>query len=114
MADVKISQLTGALTLDGTEVLPGVQDGATVKITAQDIADLAGGGGASYTDVTGTLTAGSTSLTLSDASITASSTLDFYTSVYGVNPTAVSVSTGTVTLTFEAQGSNIDVKVRVW
>lgn len=114
MADVKISQLTGAGALDGTEVLPGVQSGATVKITAQDIADLAGGGGASYTDVTGTLTAGSTSLTLSDASITTSSTLDFYTDVYGVNPTGVAVVTGSVTLTFEAQLSDVAVKVRVW
>ena len=114
MADVKISQLTGASALDGTEVLPGVQNGATVKITAQDIADLGGGGGASYTDVTGTLTAGSTSLTLSDASITTSSTLDFYTDVYGVNPTGVAVSTGSVTLTFEAQLSDVAVKVRVW
>ena len=113
MADVKISELTSAAALDGTELVPVVQNGSTVQTTAQDIADLSGGG-ASYTDVTGTLTAGSTSLTLSDASITSSSTLDFYTSVYGVNPTAVSISTGSVTLTFEAQLSNINVKVRVW
>lgn len=114
MADVKISELTSAASLDGTEIVPIVQSGSTVKTTAQDIADLGGGGGASYTEVTGTLSAGSTSLTLSDASITSSSTLDFYTSVYGVNPTAVSISTGSVTLTFEAQLSNINVKVRVW
>jgi len=114
MADVKISDLTSAAALDGTELVPVVQNGSTVQTTAQDIADLGGGGGASYTDVTGTLTAGSTSLTLSDASITSSSTLDFYTSVYGVNPTAVSISTGSVTLTFEAQLTNINVKVRVW
>ena len=114
MADVKISELTSAAALDGTELVPVVQNGSTVQTTTQDIADLGGGGGASYTDVTGTLTAGSTTLTLSDASITTSSTLDFYTSVYGVNPTAVSISTGSVTLTFEAQLSNIDVKVRVW
>ena len=114
MADVKISDLTSAAALDGTELVPVVQNGSTVQTTAQDIADLGGGGGASYTDVTGTLTAGSTSLTLSDASITNNSTLDFYTSVYGVNPTSVSISTGSVTLTFEAQLTNINVKVRVW
>ena len=67
-----------------------------------------------FTDVTGTLTAGSTSVTLSNAAITTSSTLDIYTDVYGVNPTDVSVSSGSVTLTFEAQESNIGVKVRVY
>lgn len=72
-----------------------------------------GGGGASWTDVTGTLTAGQTSITLSSASITTSSTLDFYTDVFGVSPTAASVSTGSVTLTFSAQQSDMSVKVRV-
>ena len=66
-----------------------------------------------YTDVTGTLTAGSTSITLSNAAITTSSTLDYYTDTFGVNPTNVSVSTGSVTLTFEAQSSDLGVKVRV-
>ncbi len=113
MADKKIDQLPSASTLDGTEVVAGFQSNATKKITTQAIANLASGG-ASFTDVTGTLSAGSTTLTLQDASITTSSTLDFYTDAYGVNPTAVSVSTGSVTLTFEAQQTNIAVKVRVW
>lgn len=42
--DKKISQLTAAATLTGTELLPIVQGGITVQTTAQDIADLAGGG----------------------------------------------------------------------
>ena len=66
-----------------------------------------------YTELTGTLTAGSTSLTLSDADISASSTVDYYTNYYGINPTGVSVSSGSVTLTFEAQDIDISVKVRV-
>ena len=70
-------------------------------------------GSSSWTDVTGTLTAGSTSITLSDSSITTSSTVEPFTDVFGVNPTAMSVSTGSVTLTFEAQQSNLGVKVRV-
>lgn len=42
--DKKISQLSGATTpLTGTEELAIVQGGSTVKATAQDIADLAGG-----------------------------------------------------------------------
>ena len=44
--DKKISQLTSATTpLTGTEELAIVQGGSTVKATAQDVADLGGGGG---------------------------------------------------------------------
>ena len=66
-----------------------------------------------YTELTGTLSAGNTSLTLSNASITASSTIDYYTDYFGVNPVSISVSTGSVTLTFEAQDIDLGVKVRV-
>lgn len=69
---------------------------------------------AGFTEVSGTLTAGSTSLTLSDASITTSSTLDFFTEKYGLSPEAVVVASGSVTLTFEAQDSDLGVKVRVY
>lgn len=72
-----------------------------------------GGGGTSYTDVTGTLTTGQTTLTLTNSAITTNSTLDFYTDTFGVNPTDVTVTTGSVTLTFEEQANDIDVKVRV-
>jgi hypothetical protein len=41
MADSKISDLTAASTLSGTEPVPVVQGGVTVKATAQDIANLA-------------------------------------------------------------------------
>lgn len=43
MANKKISELLTASQLDGTELLPLVQSNATVKATAQDIADLASG-----------------------------------------------------------------------
>jgi len=45
MADTKISALPSAGALAGTEPLPIVQGGNTVKTTVQDIANLAGGGG---------------------------------------------------------------------
>ena len=64
-------------------------------------------------DIIGTLTAGSTSITLSDNVITTTSTIDVYTDTFGVNPTNVVVATGSVTLTFEAQQSDLGVKVRV-
>lgn len=67
-----------------------------------------------FTEVSGTLSTGSTSITLSDASITTSSTIDVFVDTFGVNPTAMTVSTGSVTLTFEAQESNLGVKVRVY
>lgn len=72
-----------------------------------------GGGGSSWTDLTGTLMAGQTSVTIQNASITTSSTIDYYTDVFGINPTNVVVTTGQVVLTFEAQSSNLGVKVRV-
>ena len=65
------------------------------------------------TFVTGTLTAGSTSITLSDGSITTSSTFDIYVSTFGIQPTNAVVATGSITLSFLAQASNISVKVRV-
>lgn len=72
-----------------------------------------GGGGSSWTDVIGTLPAGETSITLNSAAITTNSTIDYYTSVFGVNPTNVSVINGSVTLTFDSQASDLGVKVRI-
>lgn len=45
MANVKISELTAGGALSGSEFVPIVQNGATVKTTTQAIADLGGGGG---------------------------------------------------------------------
>ena len=75
--------------------------------------ELGSGGGASWTDLTGTLAAGSTNLTISDNAILMTSTIDIYTDTFGVNPTNVSVSAGSITLTFEAQSNAVGVKVRV-
>lgn len=70
-------------------------------------------GGAPYKELTGTLTSGSTTLTITDSAITTTATYDFYADVFGLSPTAISLSTGSITLTFEAQQSNVTVKVRV-
>jgi len=110
MADIKISELSSASQLDGTEVVPAVQGSSTVKVPLGDIAALAAAG---VKTVSGTLSAGSTSITLQDASITGSSWLAPFTSVFGVNPTNMVASTGSVTLTFEAQQSNLDVGVAI-
>jgi hypothetical protein len=52
MANKKISQLTGAtVPLIGTEELAIVQSGQTVKVTAQDVANLGGGSSAKVAQV---------------------------------------------------------------
>lgn len=63
---------------------------------------------------TRTLTAGNTSITI-QADIRASSLIDVYTDTWGVNPTNVVADTtnDTITLTFEARSSDLDVKVEV-
>lgn len=70
-------------------------------------------GGDLWTDLTGTLAAGSTSLTISNPLITKSSTFDYYTEYFGINPVGESVTNGSITLTFEAQDVDLGVKVRV-
>lgn len=62
-------------------------------------------------EVTGTLTAGNTTITLSDQRLTTTGTYEYYTDVYGVAPTDVVPATGSVTLTFEASQTNLGVKV---
>lgn len=66
-----------------------------------------------YIDITGTLSAGQTSITLSNVAITENSTIDYYTNYFGINPVGVNVSNGRVVLTFEEQDIDISVKVRV-
>lgn len=66
---------------------------------------------AAFTALTKTLTAGSTSVTFTDSAITTTATIDFYTSVFGVNPTAVEVSSGSLTMTFSSQATDVSVKV---
>lgn len=68
-----------------------------------------------WADVTGTLIAGQTSITLQDAVITTNSTVDVYVddAFYGVNPTSVSLSTGSITLVFPEQSTDMPVKVRI-
>lgn len=71
----------------------------------EDIIGLAG------TTLTATLTAGQTSLVFNNPAITDLSTIDMYTSVFGVNPTDAVAENGTLTLTFKAQSADVNVKV---
>ena len=61
------------------------------------------------------LTAGSTSvqITFTEQTIGATTLIDVYTSIYGVNPLTVSTTTNAVVLTFDAQASDMNVVVIV-
>ena len=63
------------------------------------------------TILTSTLSAGSTSLTFSNAAITTTAMHDVYADKYGLTPTDITVTTGQAVLTFEAQSSNVSVKL---
>lgn len=66
-----------------------------------------------YTEVTGTLLTGATSITLSDASITTTSFIQVFAGNGNINYTSISVATGSVTIGFLAQASDMTVTVRV-
>lgn len=62
-----------------------------------------------------TLTAGQTSVTLTftEQTIGATTLISSFSSVFGVNPTNITYTTGTVTLTFEAQSSDVVVAAKI-
>lgn len=68
----------------------------------------------SFEIVRGTLTAGQTSVALTASkSVAATALIDVFADVYGLNPSAVSVAGAVVTLTFEAQASDVAVAIRI-
>ena len=83
-----------------------VNDAGDWKITDPPFA-------AKPTVITGTLSAGSTTLTLQNAAITINSVYDIYTDKWGVNPTDVVATAGKITMTFEKQNASIGVRVEV-
>lgn len=100
----KLAASTMAAALMGDFSLPLLFTKTTAKTPAGAINEIAG------TTLSGTLTAGSTSITLSDASITASSMIDVYTDT-GIGYESITASTGSVTITFEEQAADMNVKV---
>ena len=100
-------------------------DNTTSGLTADDVQEaldeivtmIPSGPSGSYakapTVVTGTLTAGQTSVTLSDASIVATSYIDIFTAD-GTPYTGVAQSVGSVAVTFEAQVADLAVSAVVW
>lgn len=71
-----------------------------------------------FRELTETLTAGNTTVEFTADNLTTSSTVDIYTDTFGVDPTAAAWSVDSqtgydvLTLTFDAQASDVEVKVR--
>ena len=110
--DDKVYTISGG---GGTTVVANPSGTATADLTKLQVGNdiyAIPSGSSPYTDVTGTLTAGSTSITLSDASITTSSTIEVFDDL-DIPYNSKTLSTGSITLTFDAQQSNMSVKVRV-
>lgn len=84
----------------------------TITGAINEVRAAAGGGS---TMVGGQLTAGQTSITLTDSSIDSSKLFDIY-APWGISPTSEPVIDDinhTITIEFEAQATNIDVAVEV-
>lgn len=114
-------------TFDGSSLLFQSRNGVAGKVDGDQVADYVGvnkvytGLGSktipqaigakqdSFTEVSGTLTAGQTTITLSDASITATSDIMIFTSPE-VWHNSTTPTSGAVTITFDAQANDVDVK----
>lgn len=69
--------------------------------------------GAASTVFTETLTAGETTVTITDSAIAIGSMIEIYPDVYGLEPTNVAVTAGQIVLTYDEQGVDIHIKVKV-
>lgn len=90
-------------------------DGQTIKYdAAQDKwVNAVGGGGSSITVIPGTLSAGKTSITFTDARILDDSIVSCATPA-GINPTAMTSTTGSVTFYFQSQAADMVVKAVIF
>lgn len=96
------------LTQEEYEELPSSKESDDILYAIKDANNTP-----AYIDITGILTTGQTSITLQSNLITTDSTFDIYTSIWGAEPTDVTVANGSITLTFEAQETDMNVKARV-
>lgn len=97
---------------DIVEIEANPQDASTESLTKIGIGGTVYAvSGDSATVLTSTLSAGSTSLTFSNVAITTTAMYDVYADKYGFTPTNITITTGQAVLTFEAQSSNVSVKL---
>jgi len=108
---VYVSRDEGDITEQGTPYTAERMNSLESRINAA-FAALAP---SAFVEVSGTLTAGNTTITLQSAAITTESTIECFASVDGIDDPQKVVAAGSVTLTFpEAFDTDIGVKVRVW
>lgn len=93
------------LSVDATEL-------TGLRIKGSDYKISSGGGGNNFLILSGVLSAGSTTITLSNESITGEEMIEVFTDIYGVNPKSITSEAGSITLTFKAQENDMNIKVR--
>lgn len=98
---------------EGVSPNPDTVDALFVKLDGE-WCEIATGSGPAETVLTETLEAGQTSVTFTDAAITTGSNIRILTSVFGLTPTGATASTGSLTVTFAAQLSDVDIKAVVY
>lgn len=98
---------------EGVSPNPDTVDALFVKLDGE-WCEIATGSGPAETVLTETLEAGQTSVTFTDAAITTSSNIRILTEVFGLAPTGATVSTGSLTVTFAAQLSDVDIKAVIY
>ncbi len=116
-----INELAGEIPQGGTSASDVSYDNTSSGLTADDVQEAideivqAIPSAAAVETQRGTLAIGETSVVLTFAAqqIGANTLVDIYTDAYGVNPSAVVTTSTTVTLTFEAQLSAVNVAVVV-
>lgn len=117
--DEQIASLTAAnITYDNTisgltatDVQNAIDELASgLSTVASDVSDI---GTALTSLLTGTIAAGATSVTISDASITTNSIIDIYFKDKVLSPTNVTVTTGAITIEIDAESDATYVGVRV-
>lgn len=113
-ADTTTSQLTGAKipTLSGLNNIYSNTGDVSVEYFNENADQMAELVNVYPYEVSGILATGQTSIILSSGLIKTTSTIDVYTDG-GVNYNSIFVANGSVTITFDAQASNLGVKVRV-
>lgn len=79
----------------------------STEVTEVNLTDAIG------TIITDTLVAGNTSITFTNALITTNSIIIPYADVYGVAPSAITVSVGSCVLTFDARQTNMLVGIQI-
>ena len=117
-----INELAAEIPQGGVSADDVSYDGTTSGLTADDVQEAIDEVVAMIPSIPaatsevqrGTLEAAQTSiaLTFANQTIGANTLLDVYTDTFGVNPTNVSIAGQVVTLTFEAQASDVAVAVR--